>query len=66
MSISVRTIYLIALSATFPIQARAEDFTNAIHAYLQQRVEGEKIRTPALWSACRRTLEQHSQLRENG
>jgi CubicO group peptidase (beta-lactamase class C family) len=40
---AVRVICFTILLSAFPFRAEAEDFTNAIHAYLQQRVEVEKI-----------------------
>jgi len=31
------------LLTAFPFRTAAEDFTNAVHAYLEQRVEAEKV-----------------------
>jgi len=39
---AVRVICFTLLLSAFPFRASAEDFTNAIHAFLQQRVEVEK------------------------
>jgi hypothetical protein len=41
-TIAVRVIYLALLLSAFSFRAMAEDFTNSIHAFLQQRVEVEK------------------------
>jgi CubicO group peptidase (beta-lactamase class C family) len=43
MTIAIRIVYLSTLLAAFSFHAAAEDFTNAIHAYLQQCFEAEKI-----------------------
>jgi CubicO group peptidase (beta-lactamase class C family) len=43
MITAVRVICFTILLSAFSFRAPAEDFTNAIHAYLQQRVEAEKI-----------------------
>jgi len=42
MSNAFRVVFFTILLAAFPFRAGAEEFTNAIHAYLQQRVEVEK------------------------
>jgi len=42
MKTTIRVICFTLLLSAFPFRAAAEDFTNAIHAYLQQRVEAEK------------------------
>ena len=39
---AIRVICFTILLSAFPFRAAAEDFTNAIHAFLQQRVEVEK------------------------
>jgi hypothetical protein len=39
---AIRAICFTILSSAFPFRAAAEDFTNAIRAFLQQRVEVEK------------------------
>jgi D-alanyl-D-alanine-carboxypeptidase/D-alanyl-D-alanine-endopeptidase len=43
MNTAIRVICFTLLLSAFPFCATGEDFTNAIHAYLQQRVEAEKI-----------------------
>ena len=43
MKTTIRVICFTILLSAFPFRAEAEDFTDAIHAYLQQRVEAEKI-----------------------
>ena len=43
MITTVRVICFTLLLSAFSFHAAAEDFTDAIHAYLQQRVEAEKI-----------------------
>ena len=42
MNTAIRVICFIILLSAFSFRAAAEDFTNAIHAYLQHRVEVEK------------------------
>ena len=39
---AIRVIWFTILLSAFPSRASAEDFTNAIRAFLQQRVEVEK------------------------
>ena len=43
MKTAVRVIFFVILLSAFSFTREAEDFTDAIHAYLQQRVEAEKI-----------------------
>lgn len=43
MITAVRVIFFVILLSAFSFRVTAEDFTNAIHAYLQQCIEGEKI-----------------------
>ena len=43
MIIAIRVICFTLLLSAFPFRAAAEDFTNAIHAYLQQCVEADII-----------------------
>jgi CubicO group peptidase (beta-lactamase class C family) len=43
MITTIRVVCFALLLSAFPFRAAAEDFTNAIHAYLQQRVEAEKV-----------------------
>ena len=42
MKTAIRVICFTILLSAFPFRAAAEDFTNAIHAFLQHRVEVEK------------------------
>lgn len=42
MNTAIRIVYLSILLTAFPFHAWAEDFTNAIHAFLQQRVQVER------------------------
>ncbi|MGD0519041.1 MAG: serine hydrolase [Thermoguttaceae bacterium] len=43
MITTVRVVCFTILLSAFPFRTGAEDFTNAIHAYLQQRIEDEKV-----------------------
>jgi D-alanyl-D-alanine-carboxypeptidase/D-alanyl-D-alanine-endopeptidase len=43
MRFPTRIVCCAMLSLAYPFCAAAEDFTNAIHAYLQQRVEAQKM-----------------------
>ena len=43
MITAFRIVCITILLAAFPFRAMAEDFTNAIHAYLQQCVEARKM-----------------------
>ena len=43
MKTTIRVICFTLLLSAFPFRAAAEDFTNAIHAYLRQYIEARKI-----------------------
>ena len=63
---AARVICLTILLTAFSPHAEAEEFTEAIHAFLQQRVEVEKRDVGHRGRPCGRAWEQHYQLRKNG
>jgi hypothetical protein len=55
MKTAIRAICFTMLLSAFSFRAAAEDFTNAIHAYLQQRIEAE-IRLTKLNRPCSQNI----------
>jgi len=55
MKTAIRAICFTMLLSAFPFRAAAEDFTHAVHAYLQQRVEAE-IRLTKLNRPCSQNI----------